>query len=67
MDIVGDSLTEPEWLEVQVPSAGDFRIWHLIFFGLSGVLSIGESWKLFFFFIGIYFTELIYFFFFQSS
>lgn len=43
MDIVGDSLTEPEWLETQVPSAGDFRIWHLIFFGLSGVLSISES------------------------
>lgn len=43
MDIVGDSLTEPEWLETPVANAGEFRIWHLIFFGLSGVLSISES------------------------
>lgn len=31
---------QTKWLES--PSYGDFRIWHLIFFGFSCVLSLSE-------------------------
>lgn len=38
-NFIGDAISEPEWLETET-NYGGFRVWHLIFFGFSGVLSI---------------------------
>lgn len=41
MDLINDAISEPEWME-KVTEYGNFRVWHLIFFGVSGVLSISK-------------------------
>lgn len=41
MDLINDAISEPEWME-KVTEYGNFRVWHLIFFGVSGTLSISE-------------------------
>lgn len=41
MDLINDAISEPEWME-KVTEYGNFRVWHLIFFGISGTLSISE-------------------------
>lgn len=42
MDVIfNDAISEPEWMEQITPYYG-LRVWHLGFFGLGGILSVGE-------------------------
>lgn len=39
--LIDGAISEPEWLEKETEFWG-FRVWHLIFFCFSGVLSVSE-------------------------
>lgn len=40
--IIDGALSEPEWLEIHT-SYWNLRVWHIIFFCFSGVISIGNE------------------------
>lgn len=44
-DLLADITYEPEWLEMEITNMKGLRVWHVIFFGFSGFISVGKLKK----------------------
>lgn len=42
-ELLSDITYEPEWLEMEITNMKGLRVWHVIFFGFSGFISVGKQ------------------------